>query len=101
VNPQTQHLIFNVFTSICHHYDYLYDNLLHNCTFQEASTFFKDIPEDFHQNTRVSYPWNKMACSPKATGIPPLVMLMADMEELKAKFDKLELTIIKNMKEEF
>jgi phage-related protein len=33
VSPHTQHLIFNVFASVCFHYDYLSTNISPNCAF--------------------------------------------------------------------
>jgi hypothetical protein len=66
VNPQTQHLIFNVFTSICHHYDYLYDNLLHNCTFQ-ASTFFKEADAEKKNNRKSINSMYTQACNSESS----------------------------------
>ena len=48
---------------------------------------------------RVAYPWNSTVDTPKITGVPPHVLLMAELEELKMKFDALQVTIKSDMKD--
>ena len=44
------------------------------------------------------YPWNNTDYTPKITGVPPHVLLVAEMEVLKAKFDNLRLDINDDIK---
>ena len=48
---------------------------------------------------QVAYPWDSTVDTPKITGVPPHVLLMAEIEELKKKFDALQVTIRTDMKD--
>ena len=75
-----------LFSTICFHYDYLNENL-HQSYSLRVSAFSKDIPSEFTELFKISYPWNNTDYTPKTTGVPPHVLLMTDMELLKAKFE--------------
>ena len=66
---------------------------LHPSSSLRVSPFFEDIPSEFTELSKISYPWNNSDYTPKITGVPPHVLLMADMELLKAKFEKFWLDI--------
>ena len=87
-------VVFNYFF----HYDYLNKNL-HPSSSLRVSPFFKDIPSEFTELSNILYPWNNTYYTPKITGIPPHVLLMAMMKILKAKFEKLWLDINYDIKE--
>ena len=48
-----------------------------------ASHFFQNIPNDLRECAVVKYPWTKTEYTPRITGIPPHILIMAEMEELK------------------
>ena len=74
------------------HCDYLNENL-HPSSSLRLSPFSKHIPSEFTELSKISYPWKNTDYTPKPTGVPPHVLMMADMEVLKAKFEKLWLDI--------
>ena len=76
------------FASLCYHKQYLIDNIHQEKTLH-ASSFFKDIPQEILKCATVRYSWNASTCTPKLTGIPPHVSIMAEFRELKLKFDEL------------
>ena len=80
------------FACICYHRDYLRDAMDIECRFQ-ASPFFRDIPQVFIDCAKVAYPWNSTEYTPKVTGVPPHVLLMAKMEELMIRFKELRTDI--------
>ena len=97
LSASTQHIVWSLFASICFHSNYLTTNLHEECSFR-ASSFFKDIPEEFIRLARVAFPWNSTVDTPKLSGVPPHVLLMAEIEELKIKFEALQATIKNDMK---
>ena len=81
-------LIEFLFASICFHHTYLCNNMHEECRFR-ASPFFTNIPQEFIECAKVIHPWESSRYSPKITGVPPHVLLMAKMEELMHKFTTL------------
>ena len=81
-------VVFNYFF----HYDYLNENL-HPSSSLQVSPFSKDISSEFTELSKILYPWNNTEYTPKITGVTPHVLLMDEMEVLKAKFDNLWLDI--------
>ena len=51
-----------------------------------ASVFFRDIPQQFLDIIRVTYNWYNCDCEIKLTGIPPHIVILAYMKELKKRF---------------
>ena len=78
--------VFNYFF----HYDYL-NEILHPYSSLRVSTFSNDTPSEFTDLSNIFYPWNKTDYTSKITGVPPHVLLMAEMEVLKSKFEKLRI----------
>ena len=96
VPPCTRMLIDFLFASICFHYTYLSENLDEECRFR-ASPFFIDIPQEFLECAKTVNPWEATKFSPKMTGVPPHIIIMAKMEELMLKFNALRV----NLKDDF
>ena len=71
---------------------------LHTSSSLRLSPFFKDTPSEFTELSKIPYPWNNTDYTPKITGVPPHVLLMAEMELSKAKFEKLRLDINSDIK---
>ena len=59
--------------------------------------FIRDIPEEFLKVSRVVYPWDATSDTPKLIGVPPHLILMAEIEDLKNKIERLKVTIKSNM----
>ena len=59
--------------------------------------FYRDVPDEFLKVARIAFPWNSTEDTPKLTGIPPHVLLMAEIEDLKNKFQGLQATIKHDM----
>ena len=54
--------------------------------FTEGVGIFKDITSQFTKIVKVSYPWENdgtNTCIPKCSGIPPHVMILADVEHMR------------------
>ena len=98
LSASSKHIVWTCFASICFHHSFLTNNLHEECSFR-ASLIFRDIPDEFVNLARVAYPWDSTVDTPKITGVPPHVLLMAEIEELKIKFDALQVTIKSDMKD--
>ena len=98
LSASSKHIVWTCFASICFHHSYLTNNLHVECSFR-ASLIFRDIPDEFLKIAQVAYPWNSTVDTPKITGVPPHVLLMAELEELKIKFDALQNSIKSDMKD--
>lgn len=92
ITPHTLDLLFFLFASLVYHKEFLEENLHMQCPLR-ASNFFKDIPDDFVQYSVVKYPWNKTSDTPVLTGIPPHVVILAQLEETKMQFQELKNSI--------
>ena len=97
VSPQTFNLLTCAFASLCFHYDFL-DKSISQDNALRASPFFKDIPDSIQTLAKISFPWNKTVDTPKLTGVPPHVLLMAELETLQLKFDQMRTDIKNDMK---
>ena len=64
-----------------------------------SSEFFKGNLNEIPKFARIVYPWDATKFIPNSTGIPSHVTLMADMEQLRCKFDSLIFDIKDNMQE--
>ena len=85
VLPLTQHLIQFFFPSMCYHHGFLDKHLHADCSLR-ALEFLKDIPSQFTKIVKVSYPWDNdgtNACIPNCSGIPPHVMILAEVEHIR------------------
>ena len=54
-----------------------------NCLMR-GLTVFKDLPQDIYNYTRITYPSNVKSDTPKFKGVPPHILILAEMEELRA-----------------
>ena len=88
VPARTRELIDFLFATIYFHQEYLNLNLHTECRFR-ASSFFKDIPQEFLDCAMIAFPWTSTQDTPKITGVPPHVLLMAKVETLLQKFSAL------------
>jgi hypothetical protein len=93
IAPITFNLAMQCFASICYHYDFLSDKLHPKSSFHSCS-MFKDIPLEIKKVVRVAYPWDRTEDTPRFTGIPPHVTLLAQMEEMKKHIDELEKKVV-------
>ncbi len=97
-------ILRNCFASICYHIDFL-QNKLHLTNKLRASSLFTSIPNDIKEAAVVRYPWNKTHKTPTFSGLPPHVVLMAQMKDLKQAFKEemrnMQNSVLKEMKDEF
>ena len=98
LSASSKYIIWTCFASICYHHDFLTSTLHEESSFR-ASLFYKDIPEEFLNVARIAYPWEATSDTPKLTGVPPHVLLMAEIEDLKNKFETLKIAIKGDMKD--
>ena len=96
LSASSKHIVWICFASICFHHSYLTSYLHEESSFR-ASLFYRDIPDEFLQVARVAFPWDATEDTPKLTGVPPHVVLMAEIEDLKNKFQGLQATIKHDM----
>eukprot|EP00804_Cyclotella_cryptica_P030556 CCRYP_014841-RA/>CCRYP_014841-RA protein AED:0.29 eAED:0.28 QI:0/0/0/1/1/1/2/0/385 len=92
-------LAWNCFASICYHYNYLKTNLHPNCILRNSLPF-KEIPDDFMRFATTAYPWTKTLYTPSFTGIPPHVVQLTELRELKLKIDSLKEGVLNEIKDE-
>ena len=98
LSASSKHIVWTCFASICFHHSYLTSNLHEESSFR-ASLFYRDVPDEFLKVARIAFPWNSTEDTPKLTGVPPHVLLMAEIEDLKNKFQELQVTIKDDMKD--
>lgn len=98
VMPESAHgVILHCFAAVCYHYKDLKEKHLHpQCMLRQAS-LFRGIPREIVELAVVRFPWDKTEDTPKLTGIPPHVLHMAEMEELKIELRDVK-EQVKNMK---
>ena len=75
-------LIRFLFASIFFHYDDLKINMSETNRVR-ASTMFIKATEEIRSYATIRYPWKKTCNTPIVTVLPPHIMIMVDMEELK------------------
>ena len=91
-------IIYMCFESLCFCYRHLNEVIGERCILV-YSAFLKYFPDKFPKCLRIVYPWDATKFTPKFAGIPSHVMLMADMEGLRCKFDALISNIKGNMED--
>ena len=70
---------------MCYRHDFFDEHLHAECSLR-ASEFFKYIPSQFTKIVKVSYPLENdvtNACIPNCSGIPPHVMILAEVEHTR------------------
>jgi hypothetical protein len=76
--------------NIVHHREYLEEHLHQDCILRYSSFWagVDDIP--FPEKVVVKYPWNATCDTPEITGIPPDIVLLAEMEALQLQMRELK-----------
>ena len=65
------------------------DNHLHpESTLRSSTIWNDDVP--YHDKVVVKYPWNETADTPKITGLPPDIVLLAKLQTMKMEMDALK-----------
>jgi len=99
LSEQSRNVALHLFASVCYHSKYLDENLHPRSAFRQA-VLMKDIPEDFKKQARIAYPWNTTPDTPKLTGIPPHVFLLAANEEMKQEIRALKESVAQTVADE-
>lgn len=92
-------LIRYLFASICFHFEDLSSNLSPTNRLRSSFLFLAVTPE-IRKYAMVKYPWNKTGSTPVFTGVPPQVVLMSEMEELKLNLEMHKDSILEGMRKE-
>ena len=104
VSPQTFGLLRFLFAAICHNYTHLDENL-HGSHGLRSSALFIAAGRggnDLRQFVVIKYPWNQTDATPFFTGgIPPHVIMMAEIESLTSKLEVQRDEIIKSLSDEW
>ena len=100
IAPETRAVAMVCFANVCYHYDYLCKHLSTSCPFR-ASQFFVNLPDEFLKCAEVKFSWSRSQFTPRITGIPPHVVLMAEMEDLKVVVNNLKFGIGKDIDDAF
>lgn len=91
----------SLLAAICYHYDHLATNLDARNKLRSSPIFIViSQSKSLRDCATVKYPWNKDAQTPIFTGIPPHVMLLAEMEEMKLLLQKQKDEILDGIREE-
>ena len=89
VSGATFDILKYLFVFICFHYDNLDAHFHPNHRLRASPIYIASVrEEDIRKYDVISYPWLSTNHTPYATDIPPHVMLMAEIESLKAEFEK-------------
>lgn len=96
IEAHTLHLVYMCFASICYHHTYLMENLHRDSPFRIAP-IFKDLPSHFIKLTKVAHLWNKTADTPAITGIPPNIVIIAELEIARKEFSELKSSLISGL----
>ena len=86
------------FAKISFHHKELKSMLHEQCPLC-ASPIFRDIPSDVMPLARIDHLWNITEDTPEFTGIPPHILLMLEIEELKHEIYSLKGTIINQLQD--
>ncbi|GFH49053.1 hypothetical protein CTEN210_05529 [Chaetoceros tenuissimus] len=81
-SPAARRVARCLFASVCYHHNTLKDTLHESCPFRQ-SRFFIDMPPKIQELSRVAYPWNSTADTPKLTGIPPYIVQLAEFAQVR------------------
>jgi hypothetical protein len=94
-------LMKKMFAAICYHFNHL-QNTEHEQSALRSSALFQAAAAniDVREAATIKFPWNKTEQTPTATGLPPHVVLQAEMEELKMKMEQSKKDIIEAMGKE-
>ena len=99
IEGNVMNLAMQCFASICYHHTFLDKNLHPNNPFRNAA-IFKDIPKDVRDCSRTAYPWSSTADTPQITGVPPHILIMSELEEVKRMLSDLKVTMRTDLRSE-
>ena len=80
------------FASLCHHHEYLAENL-HPQILLRSSTLFLNFPDLIRGCVKIAYLWDKTREAPKCTDVSPHVLLMSEMIDLNIQLKNLQESI--------
>ena len=92
------HVAQMALATLCYHYEHLRKEMHEGCPLQ-SSAIYRDMPQSVREVVRVAYPWNKTEDTPPFTGIPPHILILAELEELKKTVMGLQNNIKDDMKD--
>ena len=99
-SPTFEHLKY-LFFFICFHCEYLDAHLNKIHRLRASPIYIAPVREkDLHKYDVIRYPWFSTNDSPYATGIPLHFILMAEIEALKAEFEKQTTHIVEDIRTE-
>ena len=101
VSSTTFELVLSLFCSLCYHYESL-DQKIHTKNGLRSSPIFIAAGREtlLKRFAVVNFPWTATNFTPFGTGIPPHVMLLSEIQCLKASFKQQTNTIVEGMREE-
>ena len=94
MSPQTANFVSFCIASIYYHFDYL-QNVLPKENPLWSSCVMMDRNEEVSQMVRISYPWDMCESNVRITGIPPHVMILAQMERVLSGQESMPVQIMK------
>ena len=83
VTNTARQLIMMCFAAVCYEYKKLQDTYLDINSCVRIASLFRDIPDEIVALAVVRYPWNQTSDTPRPTGIPPHVLHLVEMENLR------------------
>ena len=92
------HVAEMAFATLCYHSEHLKKEMHEGCPLQ-TSVVYRDMPQSVLDLVRVAYPWDKTEDTPQFTGIPPHILILAELEELKQVVLGLQNNIKDDMKD--
>mmetsp|Transcript_8451 Transcript_8451/g.12231 ORF Transcript_8451/g.12231 Transcript_8451/m.12231 type:complete len:297 (-) Transcript_8451:662-1552(-) len=98
--PQTFGLLRYLFACLCYHYKYLDEKLHETSQLRASSVFIEAAVFEHADRATTAFPWNATSYTPKFTGVPPHVMILVKMEELKVELAKQSEVIADKLKAE-
>jgi len=87
LNPQMYKILIQCYASICYHFEFLGEHLPERSRLRQ-SPLFQQCKATWIQIAVVKYPWDATDETPKLTGIPPHVALLAKLENLSRQMAK-------------
>ena len=80
-------IVTQCYASVCYHFEFLGEHL-HERSRLRQSPLFQQCKDTWIQIAVVKYPWDATEETPKLTGIPPHVALLAKLENLSRQMAK-------------
>ena len=99
VNTNLVHVLKFLYAALVYHRDYL-RQIMHPKNALFACPIFTNIPHGFEKKVKVGYPWNSTPSMPALTGVPPHILIMAQLKNMQRNQLELKDNIVKGLKEE-